>query len=38
MGRLSLGETAISFGFGGVDEVGELYGVLDEKDRDVIAD
>jgi len=35
---LRLGEVAIRFGLGSVDQVGELYGILDEEHRDVIAD
>jgi hypothetical protein len=38
VGGLRLGEAAIRLLFDGVDEVGELEGVLDEKDRDVVAD
>ena len=32
------GKGAIRFGLGGMDDVGKLDGVLDEEDRDVVAD
>ena len=38
MGRLGLGDLAVRMGFAGVNDVGELDRVLDEKQRDVIAD
>lgn len=38
MGRLDLGDLAVRMGFAGVNDVGELDRVLDEKQRDVIAD
>ena len=38
VGRLRLGEVAVGLGLGGVDQVGELDRVLDEEDRDVVAD
>ena len=38
VGGLGLGEAAVGLLLGGVDEVGELDGVLDEEDGNVVAD
>ena len=37
MGRLRLGEAAVGFGLGGMDQIGKLDRVLNEEDRDVVA-
>jgi len=36
--RLRLGEIAVRLLFGGMDKVGKLDGILDEEDRDIVAD
>ena len=38
MGRSGLGETPVRFHLHGVDQVGELHGILNEEDRDIVAD
>ena len=38
MSRLSLGYFIVRFRFNGMNNVGELDGILDEEDRDVVTD
>jgi len=38
MSRLSLGNLVVRLGFGGMDEVRELDGVLNEEDGDIVSD
>lgn len=38
VGALSLGDFVIGFWLDAVDKIGELEGVLDEEDGDVVAD